>query len=56
MVKQNHIVIIGGTACGPRAAARARRSEYSTGPGFKNVRFMDGSLNAWPYDILKVVP
>ncbi len=25
MPKQNHVVIIGGTACGPKAAARARR-------------------------------
>jgi len=27
MVNQNHIVIIGGTACGPKAAARARRCD-----------------------------
>ena len=27
MVTQNHIVIIGGTACGPKAAARARRCD-----------------------------
>lgn len=27
MSKQNHIVIIGGTACGPKAAARARRCD-----------------------------
>ncbi len=27
MVKRNHIVIIGGTACGPKAAARARRCD-----------------------------
>lgn len=27
MVKQNHLVIIGGTACGPKAAARARRCD-----------------------------
>lgn len=27
MEKQNHIVIIGGTACGPKAAARARRCD-----------------------------
>ena len=29
MPKQNHIVIIGGTACGPKAAARARRLDPS---------------------------
>jgi NADPH-dependent 2,4-dienoyl-CoA reductase/sulfur reductase-like enzyme/rhodanese-related sulfurtransferase len=29
MVKQNNIVIIGGTACGPKAAARARRCDQS---------------------------
>ncbi|MCK4863148.1 MAG: FAD-dependent oxidoreductase [Dehalococcoidales bacterium] len=29
MVKQNHIVVIGGTACGPKAAARARRCDPS---------------------------
>lgn len=27
MAKQNHIVVIGGTACGPKAAARARRCD-----------------------------
>ncbi len=27
MVNQNHIVLIGGTACGPKAAARARRCD-----------------------------
>ena len=27
MAKHNHIVIIGGTACGPKAAARARRCD-----------------------------
>lgn len=29
MAKQNRIVIIGGTACGPKAAARARRLDQS---------------------------
>jgi len=29
MVKENHIVVIGGTACGPKAAARARRCDPS---------------------------
>jgi len=29
MAKQNNIVIIGGTACGPKAAARARRCDQS---------------------------
>jgi len=29
MAKQNSIVIIGGTACGPKAAARARRMDQS---------------------------
>ena len=29
MAKQNNIVIIGGTACGPKAAARARRLDQS---------------------------
>jgi len=29
MPKQNNIVIIGGTACGPKAAARARRCDQS---------------------------
>ena len=29
MSKQNHIVVIGGTACGPKAAARARRCDPS---------------------------
>ena len=29
MTKQNNIVIIGGTACGPKAAARARRLDQS---------------------------
>ncbi len=29
MTKQNNIVIIGGTACGPKAAARARRCDPS---------------------------
>ncbi|MHB8105575.1 MAG: NAD(P)/FAD-dependent oxidoreductase, partial [Dehalococcoidales bacterium] len=29
MLKQNNIVIIGGTACGPKAAARARRLDQS---------------------------
>jgi NADPH-dependent 2,4-dienoyl-CoA reductase/sulfur reductase-like enzyme/rhodanese-related sulfurtransferase len=29
MLKQNNIVIIGGTACGPKAAARARRCDPS---------------------------
>src|SRR4030042_5802250 len=29
MPKQNNIVIIGGTACGPKAAARARRLDQS---------------------------
>ncbi len=29
MSKQNHIVIIGGTACGPKAAVRARRCDPS---------------------------
>jgi NADPH-dependent 2,4-dienoyl-CoA reductase/sulfur reductase-like enzyme len=28
MPKQNRIVIIGGTACGPKAAARARRLDH----------------------------
>ena len=27
MTKQNRIVVIGGTACGPKAAARARRCD-----------------------------
>ena len=29
MPKQNNIVIIGGTACGPKTAARARRMDQS---------------------------
>jgi hypothetical protein len=50
------IVIAGGTACGPKAAARARRCDQQAqrildGAGFKDVKFMDGSIASWPYQL-----
>jgi hypothetical protein len=38
------VVIVGGVATGPKAAARLRRLNPKT------VKFMDGGTEAWPYE------
>lgn len=41
---RRRIVVIGGSAAGPKAAARLLQSQ-----GYSNVKVMEGGILAWPY-------